>query len=425
MRLVLLFISTLLLLVTGVYAQTESELSNKVDSINRQIKDLEKEISLYSTNVTKTQGEAKTLREALARLEDQKRLLEKRASYTKLQVGKTREDIIVTESKVNEAKKDITTQKNGMKELLNSLRQAQVGSGDIFQNLLSQKSFSDGINFSFQVERVSKELKDKAKRLEETKNNLENEKAVYEKKSEELAVLQKTLTAQQEGVLQTAEEKSLLLKKTKNKEAEFQKLLKEKKVRRDQLSKEVTDFEAKLKAVIDATKIPKFGTGALSYPVEKVTITQYFGNTAFATANSQVYSGRGHNGIDFGLPTGSKILSAQDGTVIGIGDTDRSCSGASYGKWMLIRHTNGLTTLYAHLSRFIASEQQFVKRGEVIALSGNTGYSTGPHLHFTVYASDAVYITGPTEYKSRACGTYLIMPVSPTGGYLNPLSFFK
>jgi murein DD-endopeptidase MepM/ murein hydrolase activator NlpD len=406
-------------------AQTEAELQDKVSSINKQIADLEKEIGLYSSGVAKTQGEAKTLREALARLEDQKRLLEKRTSYTKLQVGKTREDILITQSKVNEAKKDITTQKNGMRELLNSLRQAQTGSGDIFQNLLSQKSLSDGINFTFQAERVSKELKDKAKRLEETKSNLENEKAVYEKKSGELAVLQKTLTAQQEGVLQTAEEKNLLLKETKNKEAEFQKLLKEKKTRRDQLSKEVTDFEAKLKAVIDATKIPKFGTGALSYPIEKVIITQYFGNTSFATANSQVYSGRGHNGIDFGLPTGSKILSAQDGVVVGTGNTDIACSGASYGKWILIRHNNGLSTLYAHLSQFLVSEGQSVKRGEVIALSGNTGYSTGPHLHFTVYASDAVYITGPTEYKSRACGTYLIMPVSPTGGYLNPLSFFK
>ena len=187
----------------------------------------------------------------------------------------------------------------------------------------------------------------------------------------------------------------------------------------------MSDFEAKLRAVIDSTKIPKFGTGALSYPVEKVIITQYFGNTAFATANSTVYNGKGHNGIDFGLPTGSKILTAQDGLVIGTGDTDKACSGASYGKWMLIRHNNGLTTLYAHLSQFIASERQVVKRGELIALSGNTGYSTGPHLHFTVFASDAVYITGPTEYRSRACGTHLVMPVSPRGGYLNPLSFFK
>ncbi len=406
-------------------AETEAELQNKVDSINKQISDLEKEISAYSGKVTKTQGEAKTLKDALLRLGDQKNILEKKVSYTRLQVSKTKEDILDTEGKLKETRGTIARQKSGVKELLNRQRQSEGVNNALFQTVLSKKNLSDGLNFFFQAEKVNAELLSKTEELNTSKNILENTKSIFEKKREDLNMLQKTLSAQRESVTQTEEEKNNLLKQTKNKEAEYQKLLVEKKVRKNQLGKEVADFEAKLKAVIDATKIPKFGTGALAYPVEKVLITQYFGNTAFATANSQVYSGKGHNGIDFGLPSGSKILAAQDGTVIGIGNTDTACNSASYGKWMLLRHNNGLSTLYAHLSQFIAGENQTVKKGEMIALSGNTGYSTGPHLHFTVYASDAVYITKPTEYKSRACGTYLIMPVSPTGGYLNPLSFFK
>ena len=123
------------------------------------------------------------------------------------------------------------------------------------------------------------------------------------------------------------------------------------------------------------------------------------------------------------MKVGTPLLAAAAGTVIGTGNTDAACSGVSYGKWVLIRHTNGLTTLYAHLSVIQSSAGQKVAAGDKIGLSGNTGYSTGPHLHFTVYASDSVHIAGPTEYKSKVCGTYLIMPLAPREGYLNPLSY--
>ena len=186
---------------------------------------------------------------------------------------------------------------------------------------------------------------------------------------------------------------------------------------------EMLDVESRLKVIVDSTKLPKYGKGVLKYPVAMPNITQYFGNTPFASQNPQVYNGAGHNGIDFGVKSGTPLLAAAAGTVLGTGNTDTACSGVSYGKWVLIKHGNGLTTLYAHLSVIQVSQGQTVASGEKIGLSGNTGYSTGPHLHFTVLASDAVHISGPTEYKSKVCGTYMILPLSPRNGYLNPLSY--
>jgi murein DD-endopeptidase MepM/ murein hydrolase activator NlpD len=116
-------------------------------------------------------------------------------------------------------------------------------------------------------------------------------------------------------------------------------------------------------------------------------------------------------------------LLIRDGRVIGVGNSDLACSGVSYGKWILIKHNNGLSTLYAHLSSFDVSQGDSVASGQKIASSGNTGYSTGPHLHFTVYASDAVRVSGPGEYKSKVCGTDLLIPVAPRNGYLNPLTY--
>lgn len=90
---------------------------------------------------------------------------------------------------------------------------------------------------------------------------------------------------------------------------------------------------------------------------------------------------RNHNGTDIPLTVGDTIRAAFDGKVRVV----RTVGNAGgYGNLMVIRHPNGLETYYAHLSGFIANENELVKAGEPIALGGNTGRSTGPHLHFEV-----------------------------------------
>jgi murein DD-endopeptidase MepM/ murein hydrolase activator NlpD len=85
---------------------------------------------------------------------------------------------------------------------------------------------------------------------------------------------------------------------------------------------------------------------------------------------------RAHHGIDYATPIGTPIKAAYSGKVIFVGRK------GGYGKTVVIKHTAGYKTLYAHLSRFHVSVGQKVKTGQHIADSGNTGRSTGPHLHF-------------------------------------------
>ena len=86
---------------------------------------------------------------------------------------------------------------------------------------------------------------------------------------------------------------------------------------------------------------------------------------------------RMHKGIDLGLSVGDTIVAAFDGK-IRIAKFERR----GYGYYLVIRHDNGLETVYGHLSRFLVKPNQYVKAGEPIALGGNTGRSTGAHLHF-------------------------------------------
>ncbi|WP_175490945.1 M23 family metallopeptidase [Pontibacter chinhatensis] len=104
-------------------------------------------------------------------------------------------------------------------------------------------------------------------------------------------------------------------------------------------------------------------------PLEKTPITSKFGPR----------SGRWHYGTDIDLDTGDSIYAAFDG-VVRINKWD----GGGYGNYIVLRHYNGLETLYGHMSRTIAKTGDFVKAGEVIGLGGSTGRSSGPHLHYEV-----------------------------------------
>ncbi len=91
-----------------------------------------------------------------------------------------------------------------------------------------------------------------------------------------------------------------------------------------------------------------------------------------------------HTGTDFSAPVGTRVVATADGTI--------SFSGfdKGYGKKVVIEHGNGYQTVYAHLSKAVVRQGQHVRRGDVIAFSGNTGLSTGPHLHYEVRKDNVV-----------------------------------
>ena len=103
-------------------------------------------------------------------------------------------------------------------------------------------------------------------------------------------------------------------------------------------------------------------------PVDDVYVSSGFGTRW----------GRLHRGVDLALAQGSPIYAADSGTVYFAGD------GGGYGNLVKVDHGNGMQTYYAHCSSLLVTSGQKVSRGEKIALTGSTGNSTGPHLHFEV-----------------------------------------
>ena len=87
--------------------------------------------------------------------------------------------------------------------------------------------------------------------------------------------------------------------------------------------------------------------------------------------------GRMHKGVDLRLKSNDTVVAAFDGKVRVV-----NYEGKGYGNYVIIRHPNGLETVYGHLNKHLVKENQVVKAGEPIGLGGSTGRSTGPHLHF-------------------------------------------
>ena len=112
---------------------------------------------------------------------------------------------------------------------------------------------------------------------------------------------------------------------------------------------------------------------AVIWPVgDSYKITSEYGLRTAPTAGAST----DHKGVDISVPTGTAVSAAISGNVTKVGYNSAS------GNWIEITGNNGLTTRYRHLSSALVSEGQTVKQGQTVARSGNTGNSTGPHLHF-------------------------------------------
>ena len=118
----------------------------------------------------------------------------------------------------------------------------------------------------------------------------------------------------------------------------------------------------------DTDAVPERMRGVLAWPVDGI-VTSRFG----------VRGSRRHDGIDIAAPVGTAVTASEAGTVIYAGDGQRG-----YGNMVIVHHTNGLVTIYAHNKENLVKEGTTVTRGQLIAKVGQTGRASGPNLHFEV-----------------------------------------
>lgn len=400
-----------LLMPTGADAATIQELEGQITAKNEAIKKLEAELAQYQQELTSTKSQGTTLKKTVDRLNKEITSLRNSVVLTGRKVEKKKLEIGKLSLEIGTKEKELRGVRTVISEIL--FRIFAKDREPVLYSLLRERRISGAFGYMNQLASLDAALKESHDELEATKAELENLRGVAKKEQGNLENLQNQYEDKkdiQEGV---KKQKETLLQKTKSKESEYQKLIKATEERKLAIERELDDAEEALRRLVNPALLPKPRQGVLQWPLNGGRITQGYGVTAFSSRSSIYnHSGGFHNGIDIGAPIGTDVYAGEDGEVFGTGDSDRYCDGLAYGKWVLIKHDNNLATLYVHLSRVSVSAGTRVARGDRIAYSGNTGRSTGPHLHFTVYDANTIQI-----YQSKFCG-----PV-PRGGSLNPMDY--
>ena len=333
----------------------KEESQNKVDDLKSQIAEYEKEINSLKDEIKQKQKEIKEMQEKLDKLE-----------------------------KERQEKQDLLDQR-----LITMYENGETTYLDV---LLSSADITDFISKYYMVETVTEADKEliegleaDKKEIEETKNKLNASLDEVEKKKEEQESIQtklnKAKNKEEAKVESLTEESHDLEEDIEAYEKKMKELDAKEKAQEEALKHKIEEAEKNHGSNSGSSGSSSSGGSVSSKgfirPVTsgRITATMYYS------------SGKYHGAVDFGVSTGTPVYAAADGIVV----TSTWGGSDSYGYYIKIKHYNGLYTLYAHGSSLVAKVGQEVNQGDLIMYSGNTGNSTGPHLHFEVRKSPGGY----------------------------------
>ncbi len=425
-------------------ADAAGDIQAKIDANKQQIDALEADIAAFQKQLDTLGTKRNTLQSAIDTLTLSQKQLSTQIKITQNKIASANLEIQRLSLSIGDKEKSISADQQAISKQLQQIREKEHM--PLIAQLISAETLSDAWKAADQSQQLNAALSKNIDDLRAVRTALGVDRDKVSATKASLIALQNDLTLEKRSVDASKAAQQRLLKETKNQEANYQKLIAQKQAAEKSFEQELASLQSQLNLIVHSNLLPRVGTGILSWPFsssfmyncaqrKKVfgnpyCITQYFGTTAFSTANPQVYNGHGHNAIDIGTPIGTPIKAALGGTVLGTGNTDLSHDAQgrqcySFGKWVMIVHGNGLNTLYSHLSEIDVAKGQTVSTGQVIGLSGMTGYATGPHLHFGVYATEGTKIMTLGQFKSEngtRCAN-ATMPVASIDAYLNPLSY--
>lgn len=399
-----------------VKAQEENtNLIEKIEDREKKILELEQEIKQYNMEVENAAKEATTLKSTIKTLDLTKKKITTDISLTENKINKTNLTIAQINQQIRDAEENIAINKKAIISAIKSSQDLQNTS--LLEVMFSTSDLGELWTEVDNIKKLREDIQLHSNNLVLLREELNKKHNALTGQKRTLVNLKVDLSGKKQAVEYTTKEKETLLTQTKNKEEAFKELVRTKEEEKALYLKELYEYESQLDYNVSSSGYPAPKQGLMSWPLDNVFVTQKFGKTS---GSSRLYASGTHNGVDFRASVGTKVKNVLDGTVVGTGNTDLYRGCYSFGKWVMVRHDNGLSTIYAHLSVISASNGQRLNTGDLIGYSGNTGYSTGPHLHITVYATEGVRIEKYTS--SRGCKEATI-PLADIKAYLDPFAY--
>ena len=328
------------------------EITESSQEITNLINNLDNEITIVSDNINNTENEISTLEKEISKKETQ----------------------------IKDRENEINLRESELEELLNlSYKLSQISTMELLYEGNEPAIIQQRISYISYISSYSNTLMEKAqndrKILQQEKNDLQKNKndlnTFLNQKIKEQSILEDEVSI-----------KSNLLKSLKEKQTYYL-------YKKSEIEEEINKEKALIaKLIEEARKSQLVLKGGLIWPA-KGEITSDFGWRINPLWGGKEF----HEGIDIAVATGTKVLSAADGEVAYQGWM------TGYGNLIIISHGSEVTTFYAHLKSSTVKKGDIVKQGQVIGYSDNTGWSTGPHLHFSVYVADKA--VNPLDYLPK------------------------
>lgn len=301
---------------------------------------------------------------------------------TAADIDEKQEEISDKETELIQAQIDENNQYESMKKRIKYMY--ENGNTQFIEILLESKSIGDFLNNAEYITQISEYDRDMLVEFQETVELVEEQKTALEDEKEELETLQTELQGKQDELNTLMEEKAdeiSNLEAAIGENAEKLQSLQEEAARQLRMQQEAAagtgGGSGGSGGAAVQPSIPPSGNGVLSNPCPSAYISSEFGGR---TSPGGIGS-TNHKGRDYAADSGSPIYAAASGTV-----TTVSYNSAR-GNYVVINHSNGLSTLYQHCSAIHVGVGQSVSVGQNIAAVGSTGASTGPHLHFEVWVN--------------------------------------
>lgn len=371
-------------------AKTTSELNSEKEKIQDEIDEAQSKLDSLAAEKKENEEYLETLRSKISLMEDKIDALEDDKAALQSEIDAIQENITKTEQEISEAQERIDQKQAEFDEIYvlycQRLRAMYVsGSASTLEVLLTCEDLSSMLTRAQMVKSVSEqdsaildelmtkmeEIEAEKKTLEEKRNSLSEDKQELESNKQELQDSIDEIDASKSELDEEVAECNAIMQELSSQSSEYLELIETNEEELQAVENEIR--AAAIKASGGSGSISGStgsGSGELSYPTDSRTISAGYPNYS---------SGGYHGGIDFPVSTGSNVYAAASGTVILV-----KYLTYSYGRYVMIDHGNGLSTLYAHNSSILVSVGDTVSAGQVIAKSGSTGNSTGPHCHFEV-----------------------------------------
>lgn len=357
---ILLILTILSTNIAVTLAATKSELQSEQNSINQQIEETENEISAVKEEMSATMKQIQDLNTQISGYESEIDELE-------YKISDLEKDIEESQEKLNEAEKNYNKQEEALKNRI--IAQYEAGETTYLDVLLGGGSLWDMISNWYIVSEIADLDSKMLEQIEKNKIEIEEAKKSLETNKEQIEIT-KTNKEQKASALKSSQAtKEQYINELEDDEKELNAELEKLKKENDAITKQLNAIANQYGGKIENLG----GTGTLQKPVKSgvITATMYYS------------SGNYHGALDYGVPIGTEVYAAAEGVVLAAGK-----SSGGLGNYVCIQNSGGLRTLYGHGNgTFYVRVGDTVQKGQLIMLSGNSGNSTGPHLHFEVRVS--------------------------------------